>query len=186
MKKLDDAFPSPFTCSSGPKKSFFEDYKNPLIPIQVPPLSGKPKEFKHVTSKVDCHRVSAVKDTAINIKKLDSVRLSPFTSIPLPNLNRFPLRKAEPKKIAKPLWNASTRVVNKPTVSAHLPSPPVDKIPQSSNIIAQVNPAWNYSAKIDSEAVQLKKKTAIVDNKRLQQLGLFSIREGDKRIVSVE
>jgi hypothetical protein len=42
-------------------------------------------------------------------------------------------------------------------VSAHLPEPPVDKVPQPSTISAQVGPAWNYSAKIDSEALQLKK-----------------------------
>jgi len=162
MKKLDHAFSSPFNWLSGPKKRSFEIYKNPLIPIKVPPLPGKPKEFKHVTSKVDCHQVAADKNTVINIKKLDSARLSPFPSTPLPNVNRFPLRKAEPKKIRKPRWNASTRVVYKPMVAAHLHAPPVDKVPQSSTMSAQVGPAWYYSAKIDSEAVQLKKKQRLL------------------------
>ena len=77
-RKLDT-----FTCSSVPKKRPLLDFTDPLIPIKAPPLPGTPKVFKHVSSKVDCHREASKKDTAIKIKSLNSARIPPFSITPV-------------------------------------------------------------------------------------------------------
>jgi hypothetical protein len=63
IKSLNSARIPPFAITPvAKKKPLQQTYSNPSIPVKAPPLPGKPKEFKHVSSRIDCHKVAAEKN----------------------------------------------------------------------------------------------------------------------------